>query len=98
MSNYSPFPVQSNTQLWWCTALLIAINVGLFAWQIFAGVDITQPEIIDAIRWGADYAPLTYLEEPQRLFTSMFFHFGLIHLMLNMWARDIFGSVAEQLF
>lgn len=98
MSNYSPFPVQSNTQLWWCTALLIAINVGLFAWQIFAGVDITQPEIIDAIRWGADYAPLTYLEEPQRLFTSMFFHFGLIHLMLNMWALYIFGSVAEQLF
>lgn len=98
MSNYSPFPVQSNTQLWWCTALLIAINVGLFAWQIFADVDITQPEIIDAIRWGADYAPLTYLEEPQRLFTSMFFHFGLIHLMLNMWALYIFGSVAEQLF
>ncbi len=29
---------------------------------------------------------------------SMFFHFGLIHLMLNMWALYIFGSVAEQLF
>jgi Uncharacterized membrane protein (homolog of Drosophila rhomboid) len=28
----------------------------------------------------------------------MFFHFGLIHLMLNMWALYIFGSVAEQLF
>lgn len=84
--------------LWWITACLIAINVGLFAWQVMQGMDITQPSTLDAIRWGADYAPLTYLAEPIRLFTSMFFHFGLIHLMLNMWALYIFGNIAEQLF
>jgi len=28
----------------------------------------------------------------------MFFHFGLVHLMLNMWALYIFGSVTEQLY
>lgn len=80
------------------TLALILLNVGLFTWQIFTGVDISNPSTIDALRWGADYAPLTYLEEPTRIFTSMFFHFGLIHLMLNMWALYIFGNVAEQTF
>lgn len=53
------------------------------------GMDVSQPSTRDAILWGADYAPLTYLAEPMRLFSSMFFHFGLIHLMLNMWALYI---------
>lgn len=80
------------------TLLLIIINVGLFAWQIFSGISVSNPATIDAIRWGADYAPLTYLEEPIRIFTSTFFHFGLVHLMLNMWALYIFGNVAEKTF
>lgn len=101
MSDY-PFPMQNKNQiqmqLWWITACLISINVALFAWQVLQGMDITQPNTIDALRWGADYAPLTFLAEPIRLFSSMFFHFGLIHLMLNMWALYIFGNIAEQLF
>lgn len=84
--------------LWWITAALIAINVALFAWQVLTGMNISNPSPQDAIRWGADYAPLTFLAEPIRLFSSMFFHFGLVHLMLNMWALYIFGSVSEQLF
>ena len=100
MAELSPPPIQSKLEvhLWWLTALFIAINVGLFLWQVLTGVNITSPSLVDAIHWGADYALLTFLEEPTRLFTSMFFHFGLIHLMLNMWALYIFGSVAEQLF
>ena len=85
-------------QIWWFTALLIAINVGLFGWQILSGVNITDPSPMDAITWGADFTPLTFSGQPERLFSSMFFHFGLIHLMLNMWALYIFGSVAEPLF
>lgn len=100
MSNYPPPVVHSklNIQLWAFTAMLIAVNVALFIWQISTGTDASQPSTQDAIAWGADYAPLTYLAEPMRLFSSMFFHFGMIHLMLNMWALYIFGSVAEQLF
>lgn len=100
MSKYAPPVVHRKLemQLWWITAILIAMNIGLFGWQAINGMDVTQPSTRDAILWGADYAPLTYLAEPMRLFSSMFFHFGLIHLMLNMWALYIFGSVAEQLF
>lgn len=89
---------QINVQLWWITAVLIALNVGLYLWQISTGVDSSQPSTLDALVWGADYPPLTFLEEPERLFTSIFFHFGFIHLALNMWALYLFGNVAEQLF
>lgn len=100
MPEYSPPRVHSKIEihLWWFTAALIAINIGLFLLQILTGTDVSHPSIQDAIYWGADYAPLSYLVEPMRLFSSMFFHFGLIHLMLNMWALYIFGSIAEQMF
>ena len=91
-----PTFVQTQNMTGKITLLLIAINVGLFAWQVVTGVNITDPSTRDALRWGADYAPLTFLEEPYRLFSSMFFHFGLMHLMFNMWALYVFGNVAEQ--
>ena len=99
MSEYSPPQVNRKLEvnLWWITAVLIAMNVGLYGWQVLSGVDATSPTTADAIRWGADFSPLTFLEQPQRLFSSMFFHFGLVHLMLNMWALYIFGSIAEQM-
>ncbi|MCF8999520.1 rhomboid family intramembrane serine protease [Acinetobacter nectaris] len=85
-------------QLWWVTALLIAINTTLYLLQISTGVNSSTPATIDAIHWGADYAPLTMTSEPYRIFTCLFFHFGFIHLALNMWSLYIFGSIAEQIY
>ncbi|AOA59076.1 rhomboid family intramembrane serine protease [Acinetobacter larvae] len=93
-----PHFTQSPTHYAKITLLLIAINVALFVWQVFSGVNIQDPSTVDAIRWGADYAPLTYLQQPFRLVSSMFFHFGFMHILLNMWALFIFGNLAEQLF
>lgn len=93
-----PFQVEPRQPIGKITLFLIIINVSLFAWQILSGVSITDPTTLDALRWGADYAPLTFLEEPYRLFSSMFFHFGLMHLGFNMWALYIFGDVAEKTF
>lgn len=100
MTNQTPTFIQSKLDIhrWWVTAILIVMNVGLFFWAVLHGMDVSSPNTLDAIRWGADFAPLTFLAEPQRLLTSMFFHFGLAHLMLNMWALYIFGSIAEQLY
>lgn len=99
MSNYQDSSIyNSPNTIGKITLLLIAINVGLFAIQVLSGVNITDPTTLDALRWGADYAPLTFLEEPYRLFSSMFFHFGILHLLMNMWALYIFGDVAEKTF
>ena len=86
-----------NVQAWWLTALLISINVGLFIWQIISGVDISDPAIKDALHWGADFTPLTLWTARTFIYQHVF-HFGIIHLMLNMWALYIFGNVAEALF
>lgn len=87
-----------NIHLWWLSAVVIIINILLYLYQISHGVDSADPKLTDAIKWGADYAPLTLLLQPERLFTAMFFHFGFIHLALNMWALYIFGQVVEQIY
>lgn len=80
------------------TLSLMTINIVLFAWQVLSGVDIQSPSLAAALAWGADFAPLTYLQEPWRLLSSMFFHFGLPHLMFNVWALYVFGNLAEPCF
>ncbi|MBF7687494.1 rhomboid family intramembrane serine protease [Acinetobacter rathckeae] len=87
-----------NIHLWWLSAVIIIVNVLLYLYQISHGVDSADPSLLDAIKWGADYPPLTVLLHPQRLVTAMFFHFGFIHLALNMWSLYIFGQVAEQIY
>ena len=104
MSNYDSNPLhayppnQPRNGVGKLTLLLIGINVALFVLQVLSGVDFSDPSTRDAMHWGADYAPLTYLSEPYRLFSSMFFHFGFMHLLMNMWALFVFGNIAEQVF
>lgn len=92
------FNRQLNLPTWWITFTLMLVNISLFCWQVlFSGMDISQPSTHHALAWGADFTPLTFSGQAERLFTSMFFHFGLIHLMLNMYALYIFGRVTEPL-
>jgi membrane associated rhomboid family serine protease len=81
--------------LWWLTALLICINAGLFLFELLHGMSLTDPSIVDLLRWGADFTPLTMSVEPWRLISSMFLHIGIIHLLVNMCALYLFGLYAE---
>lgn len=80
---------------WWLTALLISLNIALFAFQFIKGVHPMQPAVQDLITWGADFAPLTLGTENWRLLSSMFLHIGIMHLLINMWALYLFGVYAE---
>lgn len=99
MTQYQPPHINRklNVQAWWLTALLISINVGLFIWQIISGVDISDPAIkmhftgVQILHHLLFWAARTFIYQHV-------FHFGIIHLMLNMWALYIFGNVAEALF
>jgi rhomboid protease GluP len=51
----------------------------------------------DAIAFGADFGPLTLNGQWWRLVTSMFVHFGVIHIGLNMWCLWNLGCAAERL-
>jgi rhomboid protease GluP len=79
------------------TIALITANVLVFAIMVLRGVSALAPTPQQAIAFGADFGPLTLSGQWWRLVTSMFVHFGLIHLGLNMWCLWNLGRAAERL-
>src|SRR6204780_3176834 len=67
------------------TRVIIAVNVLVYVAMGLSGVSWTDPSVAQAIRWGADFGPLTLSGQWWRLFTCMFVHFGFFHILLNMW-------------
>ena len=77
------------------TIVLIAINALVFAIMVLKGVSFLDPTPQQAIAFGADFGPLTLNGQWWRLVTSMFVHFGIIHIGLNMWCLWNLGRAAE---
>ncbi|MGH9350710.1 MAG: rhomboid family intramembrane serine protease, partial [Terriglobia bacterium] len=73
------------------TWVLIALNVLVYlaAASQGAGWLVAKPVVL--IHWGTNFGPLTLAGEWWRLFTSMFVHFGLVHIALNMWVLAALG-------
>jgi rhomboid protease GluP len=83
----------------WLTATngLIAINIAVFLAMVASGVSWIDPETSDVLRWGADYGPSTLGGQYWRMITSGFVHFGIVHLLLNMWCLWSLGRILERL-
>jgi rhomboid protease GluP len=79
------------------TVSLIAASVLVYAAMVLSGVSPFLPTPQQAIVFGADFGPLTLNGQWWRLVTSMFVHFGLIHIGLNMWCLWNLGRAAERL-
>jgi rhomboid protease GluP len=81
------------------TNLIVAVNVVVFfvmAGFLGAGwLDVT--DLTPYIRYGANNGAATTDGEWWRLLTSMFMHYGIIHLLLNMWALFQVGHLVERL-
>jgi membrane associated rhomboid family serine protease/Tfp pilus assembly protein PilF len=67
------------------TRTIVAVNVLVYLAMGLSGVSWTDPSVLQAIRWGANFGPLTLSGQWWRLFTCMFVHFGFFHIALNMW-------------
>jgi membrane associated rhomboid family serine protease len=81
------------------TYLLIGINLLVFGWLAFQQQSLmmnTNQDVLAIIRAGANLNPLTLGGQPWRIITSMFLHFGIIHLMVNMYALYILGKQLEE--
>jgi rhomboid protease GluP len=79
------------------TRAIIGLNVLVYLAMGLSGVSWMEPSVVNAIRWGADFGPLTFGGEWWRQFTSIFVHFGIIHIGLNMWCLWNLGSALEPL-
>ncbi len=69
----------------------------VFLIMVLRGVSPFSPSPQQAIAFGADFGPLTLNGQWWRLVTSMFVHFGIVHIGLNMWCLWNLGRAAEQL-
>jgi len=74
---------------------LIAANTLVLAIMVLRGASLFLPTPQQAIAFGADFGPLTLNGQWWRLVTSMFVHFGIIHIGLNMWCLWNLGRAAE---
>ena len=91
-------PIQQALHHYPITLALVVICVGVFALQLFFGVNPTNPTNQALIAWGANFLPFSLGEAPWRLVTSLFLHIGFMHLLFNMFALYYFGQVAERMF
>ena len=80
------------------TFVLIAINVLVFVAMAAGGASPMEPTTQDLLNWGASFGPLELSTQWWRLFTAMFVHIGLIHILLNMYCLWSLGPLAERLF
>lgn len=80
------------------THALIAINVIVFAAMALAGAGFFDSNPAIHVIWGSNLVPVTVGGQWWRLGTSMFLHFGVLHLFFNMWVLYSNGPLVERMF
>jgi membrane associated rhomboid family serine protease len=75
---------------------LIGINVAVYLAELATGGNSngTNNEIFDK---GVLFAPFVATGDWWRLFTSVFLHYGIFHLAMNMYSLFYVGSILEQI-
>ena len=79
------------------TLALIVINALIFLFMVAKGVSFFSPTAESVLSWGANYGPRTLNGQWWRMFTSLFLHFGIIHILFNMLVLANIGPFMESL-
>jgi membrane associated rhomboid family serine protease/antitoxin component YwqK of YwqJK toxin-antitoxin module len=80
------------------TYILIGINLLAYGWLALLQHNLMLDTGLDSIailHAGANFNPFTLGGQPWRIITSMFLHYGIIHLAVNMYALYSLGRLLE---
>lgn len=78
----------------WANIIIVVLNVVVFILVEITGSSLDSKHMI---QWGASYPALIQEGEFYRLFTCMFLHFGLSHLINNMLLLIFIGDYLERI-
>ncbi len=89
----------SEFQKYKITYSLIILNLIVYIFSALFSQDIIDMDMQTLVDMGALYGPLVVLKgEWWRLFTAMFLHAGMTHLLMNMFSLYLVGRGAEMYF
>ena len=80
------------------TLLLIAGNLIVFGLMLNAGAGLLHSNNGVQLAWGANFGPATQDGQWWRLGSALFLHFGLIHIVMNLWALWDGGQLVERIY
>ena len=79
------------------TSIILDLNILVFLLMVFSGIHIISPNGMELLQWGANRRFETTGGEWWRLFSSMFLHGGIMHLLLNISGLVIAAFFVEPL-
>lgn len=83
------------TKDYFFTPILIFLNILMFVLMAIDGVNIISPNAEDLLNWGANERSFTLNGAYWRLFSCIFIHIGIFHLIMNLYALIFIGSILE---
>jgi len=91
-------PIKPKLATPWVTIVLAVANVAVFGWALSAGADVMSPDAQWMLAHGGNYGPMTLDGQQWRLVTSMFMHYGILHLAMNMIGLADGGRHVERMY
>jgi len=78
------------------TTILLAINILVFVAMLLGHVSLYGPTTDQLVAWGGNSGEKVLLmNQWWRILTAAFIHIGIVHLVMNMWALWVLGTLAE---